>query len=351
MDIRVSPYGETKAGHVVHEYVLTNDNGATVAALDYGGIITRVIVPGRDGVPGDVVLGFDTLAEYETLSPFFGCITGRFANRIDQAAFELDGVRYQLAKNDGPHHLHGGSVGFDKVVWGAEAVETDNAVGVRFHHISPDGDEHYPGTLDVTVTYLLNNANELSLRYEATTDKATVLNLTNHSYFNLAGGGGNADHVLQLFADFYTPVDETLIPTGEIAPVAGTPLDFSTPTRIGDRINEDHPQLGYGGGYDHNWIVNGDAGSLRPAARVTEPESGRTLEVATTQPAIQFYAGNMMPPALTGKGGNKYTPRSGLCLETQHYPDSPNKPAFPSVVLRPGERYDETTVFRFGVYA
>ncbi len=348
MNIDRSEFGVTRNGISVTETVLSNDNGLSVSILNYGGIIARILTPDRDGRLSDIVLGFDHLEEYESRSPYFGCITGRYANRIAGARFELDGVQYNLAKNDGANHLHGGVIGFDKVVWSVEPIEQVDAAGVRLRHVSPDGDEGYPGALQTTVDYFLSNADELTIRYQATTDRATILNLTNHSYFNLAGVGTNLGHVLQLYADSYTPIDQTLIPTGEIASVAGTPLDFRTPTPIGRRIDEDFGQLKLGGGYDHNWIVRGATGSLRPAARVVEPTTGRTLEVDTTQPAIQFYAGNMMLE-ITGKGGRHYSKRTGLCLETQHYPDSPNQPGFPSVVLRPGVRYDESTVFRFGV--
>lgn len=348
MNVESTPFGTTRGGREVTLYTLTNDNGMKVGVLNYGGIITEIIVPAADGTPGDVVLGFDTLADYETKSPFFGCITGRVANRIAQGRFTLDGQAYQLAQNNGENHLHGGLVGFDKVVWDAEPFSADGAVGVRLRYLSPDGDQGYPGALDTSVTYTLTNENALRIDYEAVTDAATILNLTNHTYFNLAGGGNIGGHIMRLDAAAFTPVDGTLIPTGELRSVEGTPHDFRTPTAIGARIENDDEQLKLGGGYDHNWVVMGEPGTLRPAARVEEPTTGRTLEVYTTQPGVQLYTGNMMPD-VTGKGGQEYTRRTGFCLETQHFPDAPNQPNFPSIVLRPGEHFHETTVFQFGV--
>jgi aldose 1-epimerase len=296
-----------------------------------------------------VVLGFDTLAEYVDHNPFFGCLVGRYGNRIANARFTLEGVEYVLAQNDGQNHLHGGNKGFDKRLWASEARETIQGPALALHYTSSDGEEGYPGMLSVAVLYTLTNDHALQIDYKATTDKATVVNLTNHSYFNLSAGTADdiLDHEMQLHADRFTPIDDTLIPTGELRPVAGTPLDFCTPTPIGARINADDEQIVLGGGYDHNWVVNGQAGKLRPAARVYEPTSGRVMEVLTTEPGVQFYAGNMMPPSMPGKGGRTYVRRGGLCLETQHYPDSPNQPAFPSTVLRPGETYQTTTIYRF----
>lgn len=348
MNIEATPFGSTRDGREVMLYTLVNDRGMEVGILTYGGVITNVVVPDAAGTPGDVVLGFDNLADYTTKSPFFGCITGRVANRIAKARFTLDGVEYQLAQNNGENHLHGGRVGFDKIVWDAEPFSTDASVGVRLAYVSPDGDEGYPGALDTTVTYTLTNDNALRIDYEATTDAPTVVNLTNHTYFNLAEGGSNGEHLVVLDADKFTPIDGTLIPTGELRDVTGTPHDFRTPTAIGARIEQDDEQLKFGGGYDHNWIVRGTPGELRRAARVEEPTTGRVLEVYTTQPGVQLYTGNMMP-TVTGKGGQEYSWRTGFCLETQHFPDAPNQPNFPSIVLRPGERFHETTVFKFDV--
>ncbi|MEZ4581476.1 MAG: aldose epimerase family protein [Caldilineaceae bacterium] len=270
------------------------------------------------------------------------------ANRLAQARFTLDGTEYQLARNDGQNHLHGGPVGFDKVMWDAEPFTADDGVGVKLHYLSPDGDQGFPGALDTTVTYTLSNDNALRVDYAATTGAPTILNLPTTPISNLAGGGNVGEHVVQLGADAFTPVDSTLIPNGELRDVTGTPHDFRTPTAIGARIDQDDEQLKLGGGYDHNWVVRGTPGELRRAARVEAPSTGRVLEVYTTQPGVQLYTGNMMPTVI-GKGGQEYTRRTGFCLETQHFPDAPNQPNFPSIVLRPGEQFHETTVFKFGV--
>jgi aldose 1-epimerase len=279
-------------------------------------------------------------------------VAGRYANRIGKASFTLDGKTYTLAKNDGGiNTLHGGRKGFDKYVWKARPVTSTSGPTIVLTHVSPDGDEGFPGTLTATVTYTWTNDDELKIHYHATTDKPTVLNLTNHSYFNLAGAG-NGDILgeqMQIFADRTTPVAKGLIPTGELRPVAGTPFDFSKPTAIGARIDANDEQLKLAGGYDHNFVVNGQAGTLRPAAHVMDPTSGRTLDVSTTEPGVQFYTGNFLDGSITGKGGKSYGRRAGFCLETQHFPDSPNQPKFPSTVLRPGQRYDTTTVYKFGV--
>ena len=345
MNLTQQPYGAVRPGAPADLFTLTNDHGVTMTVTNYGGIIATLHTPDRHGQPGDIVLGYDRLEDYVERNPFFGCLAGRFANRIAGAKFTLKGKTYTLAQNNGNNHLHGGKVGFDKVLWGTEPFSAPNAVGLQLTYRSEDGEEGYPGNLDVTVTYTLDNENGLTLDYRAKTDRTTVLNLTNHTYFNLAGQGSVLDHTMMLNADTFTPVDHTLIPTGEFCPVAGTLFDFRTPHRIGDRIGQDDEQLKYGGGYDVNWVVNGEG--LRPAARVTEPTSGRVLEVHTTQPGIQFYSGNMLPATLTGKGGRVYHRRDGLCLETQHFPDSPNQPNFPSAVLEPGESYHEVTVFKF----
>jgi aldose 1-epimerase len=344
-----APFGETKDGRAVELYTLTNGNGVEVRAMTYGGIITSIRVPDRSGAMGDVVLGFDTLAGYLGDSPYFGAIVGRYGNRIAKGQFTLDGRTYQLATNNGPNHLHGGVKGFDKAVWSARAVEGARGVGVELTCTSPDGEEGYPGTLAATVTYTLTDRNELHIAYTATTDKATPVNLTQHTYFNLAGGGDILGHELMLNADRFTPVDATLIPTGELAAVQGTPFDFRKPTAIGARIAQDHPQLKKGNGYDHNWVVNRTAAGLQPAARVFEPKTGRTLDVATTQPGIQFYSGNFLDGTIKGKEGTVYKFRSGFCLETQHFPDYPNHPDFPTTILKPGQIYASETVFTFGV--
>jgi aldose 1-epimerase len=293
-----------------------------------------------------VVLGLNTLADYEARSPFFGCITGRFANRIAGARFTLDGVDYTLAKNDGPNHLHGGLVGFNKQVW-TPSVQGDS---LTLHYLSPDGDEGYPGNLDVSVTYSLTEENDLRIDYHATTDKPTPVNLTNHSYFNLAASGDIYDHIMMINADHYTPTDLTLIPTGEIAPVAGTPFDFRSPQAIAPGQRSSHPQIVAARGYDHNFVLNRpvpEDGSLVLAARVSDPGSGRVMDVLTTEPGVQFYAGNFLDATLVGSHGALIRQSDGLCLETQHFPDAVHQPNFPSVVLRPGETYQSTTVFRF----
>lgn len=347
MDILKRPFGVTTDQQPADLYTLTNDHGMTAQIMTYGGTIVSLQTPDRNGVPGDVVLGLETLADYQARSPFFGCITGRYANRIANGKFELDGVTYTLATNNGPNHLHGGLRGFDKVVWQAETARADGEVALHLHYRSPDGEEGYPGNLAVTVTYTLTNANELRIDYRATTDQPTILNLTNHTYFNLAGQGAILDHVILIDADRFTPVNAALIPTGDLPSVDATPFDFRSPTPIGARIHQEDEQLRYGGGYDHNWVLNQPDTGLRHVITVTEATSGRCMDVATTQPGVQFYTGNMMPDRLPGKGGQVYTKRSGFCLETQHFPDSPNQPHFPTTVLRPGEHYAETTVFTF----
>jgi aldose 1-epimerase len=350
LSVRRERFGTMPDGTVIHRYVLSNGRGMEVKLITYGGAIQSLRVPDRRGRRANVTLGFSTLEGYlNPANPYFGCITGRYANRIARGRFTLDGVTYQLAINNPPNHLHGGNVGFDKRVWDAEVVRTDDSVGVRFHRISPNGEEHYPGTLDVTVTYTLDTRNALRMHYQATTDAPTIVNLTNHAYWNLSGEGSSAiyDHKLLLRASHYTPVDPTLIPTGEIAPVAGTPLDFTRPTRIGARIRNSHPQLVIGRGYDHNWVLDRHGSGLELAARLTDPSSGRVLEVITDQPGIQFYSGNFLDGTLVGTSGRMYRQGDGLALETQHFPDSPNHPNFPSTVLRPGQRYDTTTIYRF----
>jgi aldose 1-epimerase len=342
-------FGTMPDGQAVEAYTLKNAQGIELTAIGYGGIITSLKTPDRSGAVGDIVLGFDTLDGYLKGHPYFGAIIGRYGNRIGKAQFVLDGKTYPLAKNNGPNHLHGGIKGFDKVLWATSTPAGQNAI--VFTRTSPDGEEGYPGNLAMHVTYTLTDANELIVDYHATTDKATPVNLTQHTYFNLAGNGSGdiLGHELTLNADRYTPVDDTLIPTGELASVEATPFDFRKPTAIGARINGDHAQLKAGKGYDHNWVLNRSGAGQQLAARVVDPKTGRTLEVTTEEPGIQFYAGNFLDGTLTGKGGAVYAHRTGFCLETQHYPDSPNKPDFPSTILKPGQDYKTRTVFKFGV--
>ena len=343
-----SAFGTMPDGTRVDAFTLKNGHGVEVRIITYGAAIASIKVPDRAGRFDDIVTGFDNLEGYLSRSRFFGAIAGRYANRIANARFTLDGKTYELAANNGKNHLHGGRRGFDKVVWQGTPFERDGNPGVTLTYVSPDGDEGYPGTLTVTVTYTLTASDELTLDYEATTDKATPVNLTNHSYFNLAGHGHGdiLQHRLTIAADRYTPVDETLIPTGELAQVSGTPFDFRQPAAIGARIDADAEQIRRGKGYDHNFVLNGSG--LRKAARLVDPSSGRTLDVATTEPGLQFYSGNNLDGA-AGKNGHTYARRTSLCLETQHFPDSPNHATFPSTILRPGERFRSKTVFTFGV--
>ena len=345
-------FGVTPDGKQVDAYTLVNSHGVRARILTYGGIIQLLETPDRAGKLDDIVLGFDDMPGYVKSSPYFGALVGRYGNRIARGKFTLDGRTYSLAVNNGPNHLHGGLKGFDKVVWDAQSFQNDSSRGVVLTHTSPDGDEGYPGNLRMRVTYTLTDRNDLAIDYEATTDKATPVNLTNHTYWNLAGDGKRdiLEHVLTLEADSLTPVDSTLITTGQVIPVAGTPFDFRTPTAIGARINDPHVQIRYGRGYDHNLVLSrGGRTGLVHAARITEPTTGRTLDISTTEPGVQFYSGNFLDGTAVGKGGRVYRHRYGLALETQHYPDSPNKPNFPSVILRPGETYETRTVFNFGV--
>ena len=350
--VTVAPFGTTPDGEEASVYTLTNARGMEVRVTDWGGVVLSISVPDREGTVEDVTLGFDTLAPYTTgESPYFGALVGRYGNRIAGGRFSLDGQTYTLATNNGPNHLHGGVRGFDKRLWTAEPFETDSTAGLVLTRTSPDGEEGYPGALDVRVTYTLTDDDALAFEYHATTDAATPVNLTQHTYFNLAGSGGDVlGHELTLDAGAFTPVDSTLIPTGEVRPVVGTPFDFREPRAIGERIGADDEQLRYGGGYDHNWVLDrdGEAGLVR-AARLYDPSSGRAMEVWTTEPGVQFYSGNFLDGSLTGRGGVAYAYRSGLALETQHFPDSPNQAAFPSTVLRPGETYRSRTVYRFSV--
>jgi aldose 1-epimerase len=341
-------YGKLPDGTAVESFTMTNASGASVTAITYGGILTSIKVPDRNGKLDDVVLGHDTFEDYLKDGSYFGAIVGRYANRIGGAQFTIDGQIYKLAANNGPNSLHGGLKGFDKAVWKAETVETADGAGVKLTHTSPDGEEGYPGTLNVAVTYTFNNKGELAIDYQATTDKATVVNLTNHSYFNL-GGDGSGDVLgteLTINADQYTPTDATLIPTGELANVEGTALDFRTKTPIGARIND--PMLKIALGYDNNFVINRNAEGLVLAARAEDPKSGRTMDVLTTEPGIQLYTANHQN-GNAGKAGHVYNKYNAFCLETQHYPDSPNKPSFPTTTLRPGETFKSRTVYAFGV--
>jgi aldose 1-epimerase len=341
-----SDFGQTADGKKIDLYTLANANGMVVKIMTYGGIITEIHVPDKNGKMADVVLGFDDLKGYLGTHPYFGAIAGRVANRIAKGRFTLNGKEYKLATNNGPNALHGGEKGFDKRVW--EASNPRSSI-LALTYRSPDGEEGYPGNLEVTVGYSLTDANELNIGYRAQTDKATPINLTNHSYFNLAGQGSGdiLGHVMMINADQYTPVDDTLIPTGQVAPVKGTPLDFTTPTAIGARIKQ------VGGnpiGYDHNFVLRlprGDATRPGLAARVTEPKSGRVMEVFTTEPGVQFYTGNFLDGTVKGKGGAVYKQYNGFCLETQHFPDSINHPNFPNTVLKPGDTYRSLTTYRF----
>jgi aldose 1-epimerase len=349
--ISKAPFGST-GGQAVDRYTLRNCKDMEVKILTYGGILQEVSVPDRKNRVGNVTLGFDNLADYVAKSPYFGCITGRYANRIALGTFTLDGVTYHLPINNPPNSLHGGTVGFDKHVWAATPFTTSKTVGLVLEFTSPDGDQGYPGELTTKVTYTLTQQNEIVMDYEATTDAATIVNLTNHAYWNLQGEGTSDiyDHVLELDAPSYTPVDPTLIPTGAIDPVAGTPLDFTKPTAIGDRIRNGDEQLVIGRGYDHNWVLDRPSPSdksLILAARVKEPDSGRVLSIYTTEPGIQFYSGNFLDGTLVGTSGHMYRQGDGFALETQHYPDSPNHANFPSTVLRPGEVYKTQTIYQF----
>ena len=350
--IRVTkvPYARTADDKAVDIITLRSPSGVEMTVLTYGGVIATLKTPDRSGALDDIVLGFDNLKMYEEKSPYFGCLIGRYGNRIAKGKFALDGTSYTLATNNPPNHLHGGVKGWDKVVWSAEPFQNATSVGAVLSYTSKDGEEGYPGTVKATVTYTLTDMGQLIIDYRATTDKATVINLTQHSYFNLAGSKANdiLGHELMLNAQQYTPVDDTLIPTGEIATVEGTPFDFRTSTKIGARINDPHVQIKRGLGYDHNFVLARTGPGLVEAAKVVEPVTGRTMTISTTEPGIQFYSGNFLKGDLTGKGGRVYPHRGGFCLETQHFPDSPNQPKFPSTVLRPGEEYKSQTVFTFG---
>jgi len=338
-------FGKLTDGTEIVSYTLFNAKGASAKVITYGATLAELHVPDRHGKMGDIVLGFDDLQGYLSQHPYFGGTIGRYANRIAKGKFTLDGKDYQLALNNGPNSLHGGAIGFNRRVWKAEPLEVKDGAAVKFSYLSKDGEENYPGNLRVSVTYTLTNTDELKLQYAAETDKDTVLNLTNHSYFNLSGTdtGDILKYILYINADKYTPVDSTLIPTGKIESVAGTPLDFLKPKAIGARIGE----IKGIGGYDHNYVLNGKAGTLRLAARVTDPESGREMEVFTTQPGVQFYSAIGLNGSIKGKGGVAYEKYGAICLETQHFPDSPNHPNFPSAELKPGEHFHSETIYKF----
>jgi len=343
-----APFGKAPDGRAVELFTLTNGHGMEARIMTWGAAVVSLKVPDAQGQLGDVVLGFDDLDGYLKHDFFAGKVVGRYANRIGQARFTLDGKEYKLAANNGRNTLHGGNQGFDKRLW--TPVKADGH-SLELQYKSKDGEEGYPGNLVATVRYTLTDNNELRIDYTATTDKNTVVNLANHSYFNLGGAGNGSilDEDLWIDADRFTPVTSDLIPTGELPSVAGTPMDFRKPTRIGERIDADYEQLKYGPGYDHNWVLNKPKPGLTPAARLHDPRSGRVMEVLTTEPGLQFYSGNMMAAQVTGKAGQVYVRRGALCLETQHFPDSPNQPSFPSTELKPGETFRSTTVFRFSV--
>ena len=342
-------FGKLPNGREVHQYTLSNGAGLTARIIDYGATITSLSVPDRNGHVADVVLGYDTLEEYIHGTAYFGAIVGRYGNRIAKGRFELDGKQYQLTVNDGENHLHGGKTGFNKVLWDVSIPGNPAEASIHLQYVSPDGEEGYPGTVTLRVTYTLTDKNELRIDYEGITDGPTILNPTQHSYFNLSGEFTRdiLDHLLMIEADGITPVDLGLIPTGTIMNVADTPMDFRTPMAIGAHIDDQNEQLKYGKGYDHNWVLKGNAGGVRKAAELYDAASGRMMSVFTDQPGIQFYSGNFLDGTAKGKNGIAYKRRSGLCLEAQAYPDSPNKPQFPSVTLRPGQTYRQTTIYQF----
>ena len=345
--ITESAFGKLPNGTPIELYTLRNRHGMEATIMTYGGIVTSLKVPDRNGKFDDVVLGYDNLDGYLKSSPYFGALIGRYGNRIAKGKFSLDGVEYTLATNNIPNHLHGGWVGFDKVVWTARTFT--NGPSLILTYVSRNGEEGYPGNLLVTAVYSLTEDNELKVEFSATTDRNTVVNLTHHSYFNLRGSGDVLGHVAYINSDKFTPVDKTLIPTGELRPVTGTPFDFRTPTAMGARINNTtDEQIVFGGGYDHNWVLNKQASELSLAARVSEPVTGRTMEVWSTSPGVQFYSGNFLDGTITGKDGRTYQFRNGFCFEPQHFPDSPNHPAFPTTELKPGETYQNTIIYKFG---
>ncbi len=345
--INKTSFGSTPYG-AADLYTLNNANGIEVAITNYGGIVQAIRVPDKNGKMGDIVMGFDSIDGYLSTHPYFGAIIGRYGNRIAKGKFSIDSVEYSLATNNGQNHLHGGVKGFDKVLWDAEIIEGDNGEVLSLDYISENMEEGYPGNLNVNVQYELDSKNQLKITYKAKTNKATHINLTNHSYFNLKGSGDILSHELMVNADNYTPVDSTLIPTGEIANVKGTPFDFAKPTAIGTHINDENEQIKFGGGFDHNYVLN--THTIKDViAKVFEPTTGRVIEVFTSEPGVQFYTGNFLDGTIKGKGELTYNYRSGLCLETQHFPDSPNKSNFPSTLLKPGEDYETSTIYKFSV--
>jgi len=344
-----TPFGNAPDGTPVDIYTLRNGRGCEARICNYGGIVVSLKVPDKSGKPGDVVLGYDNLDGYIKSSPYFGALIGRYGNRIAKGKFTLNGKTYTLAINNGPNSLHGGIKGFDKVVWTAKPYVGPLGPALELRYLSKDGEEGYPGNLSVTAVYMLTEDNALRLDYTATTDKDTVVNLTHHSYFNLRGHGDNLGHIVQIHADKFIPVDSTLIPTGELRPVEGTPFDFRNPLPIGARVNADDQQIKFGGGYDHCWVINKKPGELTQQAVVYEPETGRVMEVWSTEPGLQFYGGNFLDGTITGKGGWTYQYRDGFCMEPEHFPDSPNQPNFPSVVLRPGQTYRNTIIYKFSI--
>lgn len=351
LTITKAAFGESPDGPA-DLYTLTNSNGVVVKITNYGGRITSIVVPDKTGKLGEVTMGFDNIEGYVADNPYFGAAIGRYGNRIGKGTFSIDGKEYNLATNNGPNHLHGGIKGFDKVLWTAKEFDNATEVGLQLNYISPDGEEGYPGLLSVKMTYTLNDANELRINYQAKTNKTTHCNLSNHAYFNLAGPGANTilNHELTLVSDFFTPVDETLIPTGELRQVSGTPFDFRKSREIGQALAvEGNRQLEIGGGIDHNFVLTKKTNDLELAATLYEATSGRIMEVFTTEPGVQFYTGNFLNGSVTGREGIGYPHRSGLCLETQHYPDSPNKEKFPTTLLQPDEKYETTTVYKFSV--
>ncbi|MFZ6755798.1 aldose epimerase family protein [Undibacterium sp. Ji50W] len=351
LSLQQSVFGHLDDGQVIHLYTLRNRQGMLVKVTDFGAIITELHAPDRHGVLADVTLGFADLQPYTGESSFFGALIGRYGNRIAQGRFALDGKLYQLDRNNGDNHLHGGSGGFYKVKWDVTPFQKRNSVGLSLRYFSEDGEQGYPGNLHVTVTYELDDDNQFHIRYHAATDQATPVNLTQHAYFNLAGRGAILGHEVMINADAYTPVDAGLIPTGVLAPVAGTAFDFRRATAIGARIADDDPQLAYGQGYDHNFVLNKAAAKeVSLAVRVHEPVSGRVLELWTDEPGLQFYSGNFLDGSLSGKG-QTYALHGGFCIEPQHFPDSPNQPAFPSTILRPGEEYRSNSIYRFSAQA
>jgi aldose 1-epimerase len=347
--IKPEAFHRTIDGSQVDLYTLENLNGLEANITNYGGLVVSLMVPDKNGKLGDVVLGYDNLNDYLGSTPYFGALIGRYGNRIAKGRFTINGVEYQLAQNDGVNSLHGGLRGFDKVVWQAEKVDSHDGPALRLTYTSKEGEEDYPGTLHCTVTYTLTTKNELKIEYIAETDKPTFANLTQHSYFNLKDGGASdiLGHELMIKASKFTPVDKDLIPTGELRPVAGTPFDFNQPTAIGVRLSSEDEQMLFAKGYDHNWVLDRQGKDLELVASVYEPVSGRFMEVQTTEPGMQFYCGNFLDGTNKGKGGTVYRHRTGLCLETQHFPDSPNHPNFPTTELKPGETYTQTTVYRF----